>query len=230
MKFVSYSRRFQWWPGCAEVVLHVERVAVGERVGVVEHEIDVVIQVHDVRQVRAKQQTHRLLAGGVELLVPGVEGDGEQGALAPLDGVLGLALLPDSGGALAAHDVHHGVVHVPLGLQRAGGRDLDDLQAVIFLVAQPRVGDLAAAALPVGQRQRGQVGERAAFIQRRALAAHEVLIRASDVPVLEAGGPVCHRRAPFREISSRRVSPTMLENSVRGGQYFVCCLAIAYWV
>ena len=200
-------------------------------VRVVEHEIDVVIQVHDVRQVGAKEQAHRLLAGGVELLVPGVKGDRQQRALAPLDGVLGLALLPDGGGALAAHDVHHGVVHVALGLQRARRRDLDDLQAVVFLVAQAGVGDLAAAALPVGQRQRGQVGERAAFIQRRALAADEVLVRASDVPVLKAGGPVCHRRAPFREIGGRlRISPTMLENSVRGGQYFVCCLAIAYWV
>src|SRR5205807_920511 len=120
---------------------------------------------------------------------------------------------------LAPHDVHHGVVHMALGLERPLGRDLHDLQAVVLLVAQPGIAYLPATALPVGQRYGGEVLDRAALVQRRPLAAHELLVRAGDVPLLEGPGLAGHRRAPFGEIERRpRASQWMLEDSARAVQ------------
>src|SRR5579862_4586142 len=105
----------------------------------------------------------------------------------PLNRVLGLAFLPNGGCAAATHDVHGRIVHVVLGLELATGWDLHDLQAIGLVIAQPGVGHLAAAALPIGQLQVAQVGQGAALVQRRALALDELLVRTGDEPLLEFG-------------------------------------------
>jgi len=166
-------------------VLHGMRVTVLEDKRVVKDEVKIVIEVDDVRHVGAEEKPARLVGRAVEFLVPGVERDREQRPLFPLHGLFGLSLLPDHAGAPPLHRVHDGVIRMALGSELPLGRDLDDLEVALFLVAHARVGALAPAPLPVSQGESGEVFEGAAFIKGDALAFDEILIGAFNVPVVE---------------------------------------------
>jgi PPOX class probable F420-dependent enzyme len=56
---------------------------------------------------------------------------------------------------------------VVLGLELATGWDLHDLQAVRFVVAEARVGRPAAPASPTRQRERREILDAAAFVERQ---------------------------------------------------------------
>ena len=144
------------------------------------------VEVHHVGQVRAEDDPAWLVGRAVELLMPGVERDGEQRSLLPFDGVLGFALLPYCCRAFAAHHVHDGVIDVALGLELSLRRYFDDLQVIIFVVSQAGVSDFSASSFPGRQRQRRKVFERAAFVQRRSFALDKFLVGAFYVPLVKS--------------------------------------------
>src|SRR5437879_10286043 len=88
--------------------------------------------------------------------MPGVHRDGEHRALLPLEDVsLRVTLLPDFGGAAALDDEKDLLVHVLLGIERAGGTDLHDIAAQLGLGAV-KLDIVAAPACALPGRE-GQV-------------------------------------------------------------------------
>src|SRR5437879_9708326 len=87
--------------------------------------------------------------------MPGVHRDGEHRALLPLEDVsLRVTLLPDFGRAATLDDQKDLLVHVPLRIERARGRDLHDVAAPLGLGAvELDVVAAAAGALPRRERQ-----------------------------------------------------------------------------
>ena len=81
--------------------------ALREVVGRAEDEVDVVVEVDDRRGVGRRDEPRDLGARAVEVLVVGVQRDGEQRARAPLEGDLGAGVVPHLGGAVAGEDQDH---------------------------------------------------------------------------------------------------------------------------
>ena len=138
--------------------------------------------------------------------MPGVQRDGEQRTLLPLNGLLGLAWLPYRRGASPVHDVHDRVVHMALGFQFGLGGNFHQLEVVDFLLAQSSVGGLAPSSLPIAQRKRGEVLERASLIQRNALLLDKILVGAFYIPSVESLRLFYHRRVTLRSKPRYRLS------------------------
>src|SRR5262249_55548044 len=69
-------------------------------------------------------------AGGVEVLVRGVERDREDRALLPLEGDLRALVVPHAGRAAAVEDVDHLLEELALRRELLAGRDLADVRVV----------------------------------------------------------------------------------------------------
>ena len=136
-----------------EVALAAEVALIGgaalEFVVVVEDEFDLVGEVEVDGEVGDGGEAGRFGPGAVEVLVLGVEGNAEEGARAPLEGVLGAAGELDGGGAAAGDDVDELVVHVALRVQLTAGQDLGDVGvAEVAAASQVHVGAVAPQAVP----------------------------------------------------------------------------------
>ena len=140
------------------VVLGVEApLEVGVRV---EHEVQVVEEAHHGRRGGDRDVAGRLLAAAVEVLVPGIERDGEEAAGVPLEGLLVVIVDPDVRRAPPRDDVAELLVHVVLRLGLAAGADLDHVRVVGQVVVRYVDDDAAAAlALPRPQLDRAEVLE-----------------------------------------------------------------------
>src|SRR5919108_3345086 len=84
----------------AEVSFGARVEAIEERIVVVENKIHVVEQVHHETAIGHREITRRLAAASVEMLVVSVDGNGEQAARSPLEGMLLAVLLPNGSGAI----------------------------------------------------------------------------------------------------------------------------------
>ena len=78
-----------------------------EIVGRVEDEFWVFVDVHSRRHVGHRDEARGFQAGGVEMLVPAVERDGEQRAGAPFEGNAFARVVPHAGRAAARQDHNH---------------------------------------------------------------------------------------------------------------------------
>ena len=104
--------------------------AVGEIGRHVEDEIDVVIHVDDGGRVGHRDIADALLAGAVEMLMPGIERDGEDGAGLPFEGDALAGIVPHAGRAAAVEHQDHLLVQLPLRRELAARRDLADVAVV----------------------------------------------------------------------------------------------------
>src|SRR5207244_4849233 len=91
--------------------------AIVEREWVIEHELQIVKQADDGRGVADRQVASRLAAAAVEMLVAGIERDGEKAALAPFEGDFAVFVVPHRRGAVALEDVHHLLIDVQLDVR-----------------------------------------------------------------------------------------------------------------
>jgi hypothetical protein len=163
----------------AEVGLVVAVEAVVEREGVVEHEAAVVEQVHHQRCGGDRVESGRLGPRGVEVLVVGVQGDGEQAAPLPLEVVPGVLAQPHLGGPPAAEHVHELLEHVPQGAELAAGRDLAHPGVVGAAGAvQVHEGGTATQPLPGRELDGVQVVDGHAPHHRDPLLSDPFLVRA----------------------------------------------------
>ncbi len=119
-------------------------LAFGETVGVFKDECVIVEEVDDHRQIVGGDQTSAVLAAAVEMLVFGVERQGEK-ALGPPFKTVGTAVIGlDGGRAMTFQDIDHLFEEMALG-RRFGARvKLDDIH-----------GNEIAAALQVDERALG---------------------------------------------------------------------------
>src|SRR5262249_5997026 len=85
----------------AAVVIGLAGETIFEVVQVIEHEIDVVIEIDDRWRVGYRNITHALLTRPVEMLVPAIERDGENRACLPLKGDADASIIPHGSGATA---------------------------------------------------------------------------------------------------------------------------------
>ena len=83
------------------VVVGLAGEAALEIVPVIEHEIDIVIEIDHGRRVGHRDVAHHLLARAVEMLVPAIERDGEDRACLPLEGDASAGIVPHGGGTAA---------------------------------------------------------------------------------------------------------------------------------
>src|SRR5262249_25800733 len=101
-----------------------------------------------------------------------------QRALLPFERVaLALAFLPNLGGAAAFDHQHDFFIEVPLHVERAGGRDFDEVKAPQPLGAEEL--DIRAATaepLPGRQRQVLHAANSDAAIDRHALGFHKAVV------------------------------------------------------
>ena len=124
-------------------------------------------------RVGHRDVAHPLLAGAVEMLVPGVERDREDGAGLPLEGDALAGVVPHAGRAAAVEDQDHLLVELALRRELAARRDLAD----IAVVGEARgvvvdVDAAAAAARPRLELDRAQVGHVMGADDVEAFAAH----------------------------------------------------------
>ena len=90
---------------------------------------------------------------------------------------LGLALLPDFGGAAAFDDEHDLLIKMPLDIERAGGRHLDHVAAPqAFGAVELDVAAASAEPLPRHERQILDAPHADAAIDRHAFRLHEAVI------------------------------------------------------
>jgi hypothetical protein len=94
----------------------------------VENEIRVAKEIHDDRRCRDRQQKSRL-ARAVIVSVPSVERRREETPFGPLKSLLAHPIVPDLGAAASFENIEKLVIHMSFGLQRAAGRNLDDVHA-----------------------------------------------------------------------------------------------------
>src|SRR5437867_5388722 len=108
-----------------------------------------------------------------------VERDRKQRALLPFEGVPPrLPLLPDFGGAAPFHDQADLLIEMPLDIERARARHLDDIHAPQpFGAVELDVAAAAALPFPGRERQVLHAPHADAAIDRDAFRLHEVVIR-----------------------------------------------------
>src|SRR5207302_10235491 len=105
----------------AEIVrLAVE--AVLEVVVAAEDEVEVLIEIDDRRRVRNSDIAGRLRARAVEMLMPGVERNREQGACVPLKGDALAFVVPDRRRTAAFEDQDHLLIELPVRPQFSAWR------------------------------------------------------------------------------------------------------------
>ena len=97
-------------------------------------------------------EARRLLAGAVEVLVPGVERDGEQGAGLPFEGDALAGIVPHAGRAAPIEDQDHLLEELALRLELLARRDLAHV-AVVGGARGLVVDEDAAAAAPCPRLQ-----------------------------------------------------------------------------
>ena len=151
--------------------------AVDEIVPVIEHEIDVVVEVDDRGRIGNGDITHRFLARSVEVLVPAIERDGEDRARLPFEGDAGTGVVPHGGRTAAGQDQDHLFEQMMLRLELAARRDLADV-AVVGGARGLVVDEHALAALARPRLQFGgaQVRHVLCADDVEPLAAHEAQI------------------------------------------------------
>src|SRR5579862_2457666 len=154
----------------------------------IEDELGIVEDVHHQWGIGYRHQPDRLI-GAINEAVPAVERRGEHRALAPLEHLLAAVLLPHLGDALAVQRTEDFLEHVLLGLDRATGWDLQQVQAGDTLHAiQVHERSLAARAAPGRQLHGADVAHPIALDQRDAFTFHPGPVAASR--------PFFHARSP----------------------------------
>src|SRR5581483_546310 len=84
----------------------------------------------DERRIGDGDIARRVLARAVEMLMPGVERNGEQRSRFPLEADALPGVVPHRGRAASAEDQDHLLEQLPLRRQLAGRRDLADITVV----------------------------------------------------------------------------------------------------
>ena len=161
----------------AEIV-RLARKTVLEVVSGVEDEIDIVIKIEDRGRIGDRDVTRRLLARTVEMLVPGIERNGEHRARLPLESDACAGIVPHRGGAAPVQYQDHFFVELALGGEFFARRDFAD----IAIVRRARgividIDALAAPARPGLQIDGAQIGNVMAADDLKAFTAHPALIR-----------------------------------------------------
>ena len=187
------------------VVLAGVADAVFEDEGVPEDEVGVVEEVHRDGGGGYGEEAGGLGAGAVVVLVPDVEGDGEDAALFPLEGRPAVGVVADEGGASSAEDVDVLLEEVLFGGHFAARGDFGDVGVVGSAVAvEVDVGAEAVEAGPgldldgaeVVDGESGDVGDAFAFDERLVGAdLGEAGLVGRDFGL---GAELRHRAAPLR--------------------------------
>src|SRR5260370_40190028 len=129
-----------------------------------------------------------------------------------------LVVGPHLGGAAALHHHHDLLIHVALGIERAGARHLDDVAAPFALGAvELNEGAVAAHAVPALERHVLDAAHPDAAENRNALRLHVVVVgRVGPLPGAIAGvlgalrfvplipSDVVHRASPRYQVSGIR--------------------------
>src|SRR6266498_4860348 len=108
----------------AEVAFGGRVEAVEERIVIIENKIHIVEQVHHETAIGHGEISRRLAAAGVEMLIVSVDGNSEQAARSPLEGVLLAVLLPHRSRAIAFGHVDHFFIEMFLRFGLALWRNL----------------------------------------------------------------------------------------------------------
>jgi len=136
----------------AEVTFRGRVEAVEERIVIVKNKINVVEQVHHETAIRHSEITRRLAATRIEMLVVRVDGNSEQTAWSPLEGLFLAILLPHRSGAIAFGHVDHLFIEMFLRFGLALRRNLADI-AVIHAAATVENHERAGHALQIPWNQ-----------------------------------------------------------------------------
>jgi hypothetical protein len=112
-----------------------------------EDEIQVLVEIDDDRRVGYRDETRWVAARAVEVLVPAVQRNGEQGTGLPLEGDALAGVVPHRGGTPAAEDHDGFFEQLPLRAERLSGWNLADV-AVVRGARGLVVHEHAAAAAP----------------------------------------------------------------------------------
>ncbi len=94
------------------------------------HEVDVLVEIDDRRGVGHRHVAGSLAARAVEVLVPGIERNGEQGAGLPLEGDAAAGIVPHRGRAAAVEHQDHFLEQLALRRQFLPRRDLAHIAIV----------------------------------------------------------------------------------------------------
>src|ERR1019366_7662797 len=113
-----------------------------------ENEIEILEEIDNGGSVRHRHIAHRRLPGPVEMLMPTVDWNAENGAGLPLERDAPASMVPDGGRAAAVEDEDHFLVHLPVRRELPGRRDLADI-AVVHGARGIVVEENAAAAAPL---------------------------------------------------------------------------------
>ena len=145
----------------------------------VEHELGLVVEVDHRRHVRRRHEPGRHRAGAVEVLVPGVQRNGEHRARPPLEGDLLAGVVPHRGGPVPGQHQDHLLEQLSLRRQLLACRDL----AHVAVVGGPRCFVVDEHAAP------------AAACPRLQLDGVEIghIVGADDVEALAADPPHVRR-------------------------------------
>jgi hypothetical protein len=135
----------------AEIVPIIGIKAVGETKVVLKNKVRVVEKIHHERSVGHGEVASGLRAAAIEVLVPGIERNGEEASGLPFERMLPSLALPYGRRPSAAGDINHFLVEMPLRFEFSAGRDFTDI-GVRCLTGTIEANEAAATPLQFPRR------------------------------------------------------------------------------